>query len=91
MQLLAVTGASGFIGSHLLNSVAASGQRVRALTRKPRSKELAQSGIEWVAGDISAPDTWNRLVEPGCTVVNLAYSTPFLRNTWMRLFMRSHT
>lgn len=72
--VIAVTGATGFIGRHLLNSVAASGQRVRALTRTPRGAGPAEDGIDWVVGDISTPDTWNRLVEPGCTVVNLAYS-----------------
>lgn len=74
MKTLVLTGASGFIGRHLLNKIAASGQRVRALTRTPRGAGPAEGGVDWVVGDISAPDTWNRLVEPGCTVVNLAYS-----------------
>jgi len=74
MKLLVITGANGFIGRHLLNKVVASGQRVRALTRTPRGVGPAAGGIDWVVGDISAPDTWNRLVEPGCTVVNLASS-----------------
>ncbi len=74
MNSLAITGANGFIGRHLLNSVAASGLRVRALTRTPRAAGPADSDIEWVVGDIAAADTWKRLVEPGCTVVNLAYS-----------------
>jgi nucleoside-diphosphate-sugar epimerase len=74
MKLLVLTGANGFIGRHLLNRVVASGQRVRALTRTPRVTGSSDSRIEWVVGDISAPGTWNRLVEPGCTVVNLAYT-----------------
>lgn len=74
MNLPVITGASGFIGRHLLNKIAASGQRVRALTRAPRGAQPADGGIDWVVGDICAPDAWSRLLEPGCTVINLAYS-----------------
>jgi dihydroflavonol-4-reductase len=49
-----VTGATGFIGSAVLREVAASGERVRALSRKgePEDPELLVPGVDWVAGDL---------------------------------------
>src|SRR5579883_910439 len=49
-----VTGATGFIGSAVLREVAASGERVRAFSRKgePEDPELLVPGVEWVAGDL---------------------------------------
>ncbi|MDQ1720675.1 MAG: hypothetical protein QOI26_409 [Pseudonocardiales bacterium] len=47
-----VTGASGFIGSHLCRALAQSGHRVRAMTRRPDSYSGAG---EPVAGDVGEP------------------------------------
>jgi nucleoside-diphosphate-sugar epimerase len=74
MSIYVITGANGFIGRHLMNDLVASGQRVRALTRRAPNSWLAADNVEWVVGDISDKATWERLVEPGCTVINLAYS-----------------
>jgi nucleoside-diphosphate-sugar epimerase len=74
MRFFAVTGANGFIGRCLVNELAASGCQVRALTRRPREQQPAQENVEWITGDIADPDAWSRLLVPGCTVINLAYS-----------------
>jgi dihydroflavonol-4-reductase len=52
-----VTGATGFTGSHLARSLAAT-QKVRALVRDPaKAGELASSGIELAVGDLRSPET----------------------------------
>ena len=47
-----VTGASGFVGSHLAEALVAAGHTVRAMTRRPEDYEGAG---EPVAGDVSDP------------------------------------
>ena len=51
-MILAVTGGTGFVGSHLLRLAVAQGHTVRALTRRPQPP---QPGVTWVAGDLAAP------------------------------------
>jgi len=51
-----VTGASGFIGSHLVPALLAAGHDVRALVRDP-SRYDAPEGVEVVAGDLLDPET----------------------------------
>jgi nucleoside-diphosphate-sugar epimerase len=49
-----VTGGTGFVGSHLLESLLQRGDEVRALVRAPAKAEaLGLSGVEWVRGDLS--------------------------------------
>ncbi|MFB6077453.1 MAG: NAD(P)H-binding protein [Halarchaeum sp.] len=51
-----VTGASGFIGSHLVPALVEAGHDVRALVRDP-SRYDAPEGVEVVAGDLLDPET----------------------------------
>ncbi|CAN7456580.1 NAD-dependent epimerase/dehydratase family protein [Polaromonas sp. LjRoot131] len=74
MTLYVVTGANGFIGRHLVASLVADGVQVRALTRKQPGARDMIPGIEWVVGDTADRETWERLVEKDCIVVNLAFS-----------------
>ena len=74
MSLVVVTGASGFIGRQVLPLLLAGQKPVRALTRSPVERIADQPGLEWVTGDIRDPGIWEKLLEPGCTVLNLAYS-----------------
>jgi uncharacterized protein YbjT (DUF2867 family) len=49
-----LTGATGFVGKNMLKRLLAEGHSVRALVRDPqKAKELAQSGVELVAGDVA--------------------------------------
>lgn len=52
-QLIALTGATGFIGRHLLRSLSAQGYRVRVLLRRPVEVPEGASGA--VVGDLSRP------------------------------------
>lgn len=49
-----VTGATGFIGSHLVERLLASGARVRALVRRPeKAGLLSEIGVEVFPGDVT--------------------------------------
>jgi dihydroflavonol-4-reductase len=48
-----VTGATGFTGGHLARTLAARGERVRALVRNPHDAAGTLPGIELVAGDLT--------------------------------------
>lgn len=52
-QLIALTGATGFIGRHLLHALSARGYRVRVLLRRPVAVPEGASGA--VVGDLSRP------------------------------------
>lgn len=49
-EVALVTGASGFIGRHLVNTLIDSGVRVRAVARQPR--QPSGNGVEWACADI---------------------------------------
>jgi dihydroflavonol-4-reductase len=64
-----VTGAGGFVGSHLAHRLARNGVRVRALVRAaPPDARLAGSGIELVTGDIRDEASVDAAIR-GCEVV----------------------
>jgi nucleoside-diphosphate-sugar epimerase len=59
-----VTGATGFVGSHLARTLASRGAEVRALARSPeRAAALAASGIEVVRGDMEDAGSLRAAVE----------------------------
>ncbi|MCJ7587921.1 MAG: NAD-dependent epimerase/dehydratase family protein [Candidatus Aminicenantes bacterium] len=58
-----VTGASGFIGSHLAESLVAAGDRVRALVRPTAdANRLERLGVELCSGDLTDPASLERAV-----------------------------
>ncbi|HZU51772.1 MAG TPA: NAD(P)-dependent oxidoreductase, partial [Sphingomicrobium sp.] len=66
---LAITGGTGFIGSHLIDVALAAGHEVNALTRRPQGPRL---GVEWIAGDLSARDSLERLVRDAEAIIHVA-------------------
>ena len=62
-----LTGGTGFIGSHILQTLLARGHQVRALTRKPGA-HAAVTGVEWVAGDVADAGSLAGLAD-GCEAV----------------------
>jgi len=61
-----VTGATGFVGWHVANRLAARGERVRALVRDPA--KLKETEAEPVKGDLRDAESLRRAVA-GCSVV----------------------
>lgn len=66
---LAITGATGFVGSRLAAIAREAGHPVRALTRGPRA---AEPGMAWVEGALDAPDALAALADGADTVVHVA-------------------
>ena len=66
---LAVTGATGFVGGHLLDAAAASGHSVIALTRRPQQP---RTGVEWIAGSLDARAALERLMVGADAVIHVA-------------------
>ena len=69
MRDVLVTGASGFIGQHLVQRLLARGDRVRALVRsKSRGEVLARLGAALCLGDVTRPESLGEAVF-GCRLV----------------------
>ncbi|MEP5764793.1 MAG: SDR family NAD(P)-dependent oxidoreductase [Halieaceae bacterium] len=70
---VAVTGATGFIGTRLCEQLLDNGFAVRALVRNPRlAGKLSQLGVELVAGDLHEPSALQALVDGATSVVHCA-------------------
>jgi nucleoside-diphosphate-sugar epimerase len=64
-----VTGATGFVGSHLVEALRREGHAVTALVRNPgKAAFLASLGVQQISGDLSDPDAIARAAD-GCDVV----------------------
>ena len=72
-RLVAVTGATGFIGQHLLRLLASRGQRLRLLVRSlPSALPACDPPIELQPGDLRDRLALERLVEGADVVLHLA-------------------
>ena len=66
---VAVTGATGFIGRVLLQSLISEGWKVKALTRRPR---VGDEVTQWIEGDLDNHQALRNLVEGVSAVVHCA-------------------
>ncbi|MEJ2697208.1 MAG: complex I NDUFA9 subunit family protein [Candidatus Sulfobium sp.] len=70
--MIFIAGATGFIGSHLIDDLSAKGHRLKCLVRSGKAKErLTAMGIETVTGDIREPDTLKGVLGSGDVVIHL--------------------
>ena len=69
LPTLAVTGGTGFVGSHLIRIAHERGYPVRALTRAWRPPE---EGVDWIEGILERPDSLERLCTGADAVIHIA-------------------
>ena len=66
---LAVTGATGFVGSHLLDMALADGHQITALTRR---EQPPRERVTWVRGDLHDRAALERMVSDADAVIHVA-------------------
>ena len=66
---VAVTGGTGFVGSHLIDAALQAGHEVKALTRR---EQPPRAGVEWVEGDLESPRALEALVDDADAVIHVA-------------------
>jgi len=69
MTVIAVTGGTGFVGSHFIEHALTQGHQLRALTRRPQAE---RAGITWVEGALDKPDSLAVLVQGADAVLHIA-------------------
>jgi uncharacterized protein YbjT (DUF2867 family) len=67
--IIALTGATGFLGGHVLRRALEAGHKIRALARKPQPP---REGVEWVAGSLDDSASLATLCQGTDTVVHVA-------------------
>ena len=68
-QTIAITGATGFVGGHLLNIAVKQGLLIRALTRKLQDD---RPGVRWVRGALDDLESLKTLCEGADTIIHIA-------------------
>lgn len=74
-RTLALTGATGFIGTALRRRLVSAGWEVRALHRRRDSRPRFGSDdarVQWVSGSLSEPDSLRRLLQGSAALVHCA-------------------
>lgn len=66
---LAITGATGFVGSRLLELALAEGHVIRALTRRPQPQ---RDRVTWIEGALDQPGSLERLCQDADAVIHVA-------------------
>ncbi|WP_090200747.1 NAD(P)-dependent oxidoreductase [Erythrobacter sp. HL-111] len=69
MSVLAITGATGFVGSAVLDESLSQGHKARALTRR---EQAARAGVEWISGTLEDPPALARLCDGADAVIHVA-------------------
>ena len=68
-MIVALTGATGFVGQAVLDAAARQGIAVRALTRRPQAE---REGVEWVRGSLSDAGSLKELCDGTDAVIHVA-------------------
>ncbi|MFL6721387.1 MAG: NAD-dependent epimerase/dehydratase family protein, partial [Sphingomonas sp.] len=66
---LAITGGTGFVGSHLLDAALAAGHQIQALTRR---EQPPRDNLAWMVGDLSSRDALHLLVDGADAIIHVA-------------------
>jgi nucleoside-diphosphate-sugar epimerase len=73
MGVIAVTGATGYVGRFVVAELQRQGEAIRALSRSGSNRGGFAGEIEWVDGNLSDLDALRRLTEHADAVIHLAY------------------
>ncbi len=72
--MILVTGAAGYVGSHIVKRLTEAGQPVRALVRNrawaQAEGRLANLKVEWIEGDVTRPETLASAMQGVATVIH---------------------
>jgi NADH dehydrogenase len=72
--MIVVTGASGYVGSHIVRRLVEKGKPVRALIRSRQRAEqegrLDHLELEWFEGDVTKPETLRRAMQDASAVIH---------------------
>lgn len=68
-KIIALTGATGFVGRHLLHTLASEGFIIKALTRSPQAD---LKNVIWVSGDLQNQSSLKELVTDVDVIINVA-------------------
>ncbi len=71
-EIVAITGGTGFVGSHLLKSLVAAGYRVRVLARDPGKVDLKDDAVDVVEGDLDNRTALTALCAGAAAMVHCA-------------------
>jgi len=66
---LAITGGTGFVGSHLIDAALEAGHSVLALTRRPQPE---RTNLSWIEGSLSDGASLHRLLDATDAVIHVA-------------------
>src|SRR5437868_10182717 len=66
---LAITGGTGFVGSHLIDAALAAGHEVQALARREQPE---RDRVHWIGGSLDDRDALERLVSDADAIVHVA-------------------
>lgn len=72
-MIVAVTGATGYIGRFLIQELTQHNVTIRALARPSTNRNGFDTPIEWINGSLSNPNDLANLVDGASAVVHLAY------------------
>lgn len=74
-QTVALTGATGFLGGHVLKELQTAGFKIKALTRKPQAEH---DEVDWITGALDDAESLATLVQGADILIHLAGLTKAL-------------
>jgi len=81
-----ITGASGFVGSHLSQALIDKNRQVTGIGTSPDHLLAQHDGFTWISADTTQPGPWQDAVPRADVIVNLAGRTIF--NRWTKAYKK---